>query len=149
MKYNTDILIKYIRDKGLRFTKERGKMLAKIMGSRKHFEAEDFLLQLNKKRLKISRPTFYRTLNLFLRSGLISKSNLEDGRVIYENTSSRDHHDHFVCIDCGKMIEFTDPNIERQQDKICRKYGFTAMRHQMHIFGLCDSCRQRTEKTGG
>jgi len=142
MERHIDKLSEYLKNKGLRLTKEREKILREIASFHRHFEAEDFLARLNKKGLKISRPTFYRTLNLFIRAGVIGKSNLEDGRVLYEHLPGHDHHDHFVCADCGKIIEFFDPEMEKQQDKICKKFNFLGIRHQMQIFGLCSKCRK-------
>ena len=142
MKRYLDKLNEYLDARGLKFTKEREKILREIASFHRHFEAEDFLVRLNKKGLKISRPTFYRTLNLFIRAGVIGKSNLEDGRVIYECLLYQDHHDHFVCTECNRIIEFSDPEIEKQQDNICKKFKFLGIRHQMQIFGLCGKCRK-------
>ena len=131
----------YLSKQGSKLTKERSKMLREVAGLHKHFESESFLAMLNRKKLGISRPTFYRTLNLFVKAGIIGKSNLEDGRVIYEHLLGHGHHDHFVCTNCGRVIEFADPEIEKQQDKICKKFKFLGVRHQMQIFGLCIKCR--------
>ncbi|MGB9693517.1 MAG: Fur family transcriptional regulator [Fervidobacterium sp.] len=132
---------KYLEAKGLKLTKEREKILRQIISSNKHFEAEEFLFHLNKKRFNVSRPTFYRTLKVFTKLGILAKSNLEDGRVIYENLLSTNHHDHFVCTICGRIIEFKDSEIEKKQEKICEKYNFLGLRHQMQIFGLCKKCQ--------
>ena len=142
MKAYKEKLSKYLDNNGLKLTKEREKILREIAGYHEHFEAESFLEKLNNKGLNISRPTFYRALNLFINAGLISKSNLEDGRVIYEHILHHGHHDHFVCTSCGKIIEFSDPDIERKQNSICEKYKFKGLRHQMQIFGICSRCNR-------
>ena len=134
-------LNEYLNKKGLKLTKERQKMLHEVSGFHNHFEAESFLEKLKKKGSGVSRPTFYRTLNLFVKAGLIGKSNFEDGRVIYEHLLGHEHHDHFVCTECREIIEFSDPDIEKKQDEICKKFNFSGLRHQMQIFGLCAKCK--------
>lgn len=136
-------LSKFLTANDLHFTAEREELIDKIAKYHKHFEAEKFFARLKKEGLKLSRPTYYRNLNLFVKAGLIAKSNLEDGRVIYEHLLRQKHHDHFVCLKCGQIIEFYDPNIEIQRKKICNKYGFQSRRHQMQIFGLCRECGKK------
>jgi Fur family transcriptional regulator, ferric uptake regulator len=142
-----DIALKeYLKNKGMLLTRERASLLDKIVSQKKHFEAESCFNELRQSKIPISRPTYYRNLKLFLKAGILSKSNLEDGRVIYENRLRQSHHDHFICVGCGKIIEFSDIIIEKRQKQVCKKHKFTALRHQMQIFGLCRRCANGKRK---
>ena len=85
--------------------------------------------------------TVYRTLPLLLESGVIKKSVGEGKRDFYERTSVKGHHDHMVCVRCGKIIEFTCDEIEELQDKVCEDHSFKLIFHDHRLFGACKDCQ--------
>lgn len=132
----------YLRDNGLSFTRARAAILDGIRRSAGHFDAEALRDTLRGGGVTMSTATIYRALPLFVKSGIIRETLRAGGRAHYEPTWGRDHHDHLECIRCGRIIEFKDDELERLQDRICRKRGFTPVEHRLGIRGYCGSCRK-------
>ena len=137
-----------LEKKDLKFTFERRSIYDEIAHMKQHFDADSLYDRLKKKGLRISRDTVYRTIPLLLESGVVQKSVGKGHRDFYERTSARGHHDHMVCIRCGKFIEFTCDEIETLQEKICKKYSFEMIFHDHRLYGVCHSC-QGHPKSGG
>jgi Fur family ferric uptake transcriptional regulator len=133
----------YLRRNGLSFTSTRSAILEGIVASRGHFDAEELHLRLKKSGERLSAATVYRTLPLFVKSGLLRETLRSGGRARYEPAWGRDHHDHLECLACGRIIEFKDDELERLQDRVCRRHGFQAVEHRLGIKGYCASCRKR------
>jgi len=127
----------YLRENNLRFTTERVIILEEIFSSPPHFDAEQLFIQIRNKHQHISRATVYRTLDLLHHIGIIKKENLGQGYASYELDLNIPHHDHMICVECGKVIEFVDEVIEKRQKEISEKYGMEMIRHQLQIFGRC------------
>jgi Fur family transcriptional regulator, ferric uptake regulator len=127
--------------KGLKYTAERRQLLEEILRLRKHFDADELYELIKKKGLRISRDTVYRTLPLLLECGVVQKSVGDGRREYFERTSVKGHHDHMVCISCGKIIEFNSPEIEALQDVVCKRYQFKLLFHDHRLFGHCGACQ--------
>ncbi len=90
---------------------------------------------------RASKATVYRCLGLLVGKGIVRRVRLaEEGGWKYERVAAGDHHDHIVCLGCGKVIEFRNDEIERLQEEVCRRYGFKAAGHRMRIAGYCREC---------
>lgn len=138
---DSDRLLKnYIEKKGLKNTAERREVLDAIKKISGHFDADNLLVYLKKLDLKISRASVYRTIPLFVDAGIISESLQRDGRTVYEYGHEKSHHDHMICVKCGKLIEFSDPLIEKHQEEICKKHKFKMTGHKLEIKGVCGHC---------
>lgn len=135
----------FLRDRGQRFTKERSVILRKTLSCSGHFDPESLYLQIRETGSKASRASVYRTLSLLCECGLIAKVSKTEHGTIYENTFGQKHHDHMLCTQCGNVIEFYSRELERLQDKLCRKQGFTGTDHTLEIRGLCRQCRKKTK----
>ena len=85
-------------------------------------------------KFKVSIPTIYRTLDVLLDYGFIRKMDIGDGAIKYERKAGNPHHDHMICIESGKIIEFVDPQIEEIQDKIARDKGYQIVKHVHQLF---------------
>ncbi|MBI4970665.1 MAG: transcriptional repressor [Candidatus Omnitrophica bacterium] len=127
--------------KGLKLTHERRVIFEEVSRLNEHFDADSLYDRFKKKGLRISRDTVYRTIPLLLESNVIQKSVGEGKREFFERTPSKGHHDHILCVQCGKIIEFTSKEIELLQDKICAKYGFKLTFHDHRLFGYCKECQ--------
>jgi len=122
----------------IRLTAQRRTVLNIVLGLKDHVDA-DSLVDLARKK-GISRATVYRVLPILVDAGILRKSFVRDGRDFYEINFGEKHHDHLVCTKCGRVIEFTDSNIETIQNEVCRKLNFSPVEHRLVIHGLCSEC---------
>ncbi|MGQ9663995.1 MAG: Fur family transcriptional regulator [bacterium] len=106
----------------------------------KHFSVEELYTHIKKLIPGIGYSTVYRTLRLLVARGQAVARNFEKGLTRFEPIHQKNHHDHLVCIKCGKIIEFTNPVIERIQKKVALKYKFSVSDHKLEIYGLCQKC---------
>jgi len=131
---------KLLADKGLKYTYERKCIYEEVSHLKEHFDADSLYDRFKKKGMRISRDTVYRTLPLLLESGVVQKSVGKGKRDFFERTSGKGHHDHMVCIRCGRIIEFKCEEIEELQDNVCEKYHFKLVFHDHRLFGICKDC---------
>ncbi|MBA7671602.1 Ferric uptake regulation protein [subsurface metagenome] len=134
----------YLNKKGLKFTPERELILKEVFSLHKHFDVEELFLRLRKRDRTISRATIYRTLPLLIEGGLIREALRCRDRVYYEHIFGHPHHDHLLCIKCGRAIEFRDERIEKLQNEVCKKYGFEPIEHRLGIKGYCRKCQKKS-----
>ncbi|RKY29980.1 MAG: transcriptional repressor [Candidatus Omnitrophota bacterium] len=137
----------HLKKKGLKFTSERKLILKEVFSSHKHFDVEELFGRLRKKDRAISRATIYRTLPLLIESGLIREALRCRDRFYYEHVFGHPHHDHLLCIGCGKVIEFRDERLEKLQNEVCKKYGFELIEHRLGIKGYCKKCQKKISKS--
>lgn len=146
MKNYTIQFKKYILSKGLKFTPERKAILKAVFACHRHFDAEMLYEKARRRREGISLATIYRALPLLVESGLIKETLCSREKVNYERAYGHEHHDHMLCLMCGKVIEFTDNRIEQLQKSICKKYSFTAKDRRLGIRGYCKKCSSRIKR---
>ena len=125
---------KALSSEGLRFTKQRLMILENILLSKSHRDCNEIYRSLRKKRHKVSIATIYRTLDVLLDYGFVRKLDIGDGSVKYEKKVGSPHHDHMICIETGKIIEFVDPQIEEIQDRVAREKGYKIVKHVHQLF---------------
>ncbi|MCC6879976.1 MAG: ferric iron uptake transcriptional regulator [Rhodocyclaceae bacterium] len=104
-------------------------------GSR-HMTAEEVYLALVAEGMDIGLATVYRVLTQFEQAGLLERHYFESGKAVFELNEGK-HHDHLVCLQCGKVEEFYDPEIEKRQNKIAKERGFQVHEHALHIYADC------------
>jgi Fur family transcriptional regulator, ferric uptake regulator len=136
----------FLQGQGLKMTSERGALVREIFSTHYHFEADELLLKMKEKSVKISRATVYRTLELLVKSGLVRRVHLGEDHYHYEHVTGDSHHDHLICTTCGEVIEFHDETLEQRQREICEKKKFTPTFHNLQILGVCNGCRKRGEQ---
>ncbi|MDA8340094.1 MAG: transcriptional repressor [Nitrospiraceae bacterium] len=130
----------FLTTKRLKLTKERNEILDEILDMKKHFDPEELFVRLKTKGSKVSRASVYRTIPLLIENGLLEEVERIDRHAHYERVSEDRHHDHMICIKCGKVIEFYSPTLEMLQDEICQKEKFKGIRHTLEILGYCEKC---------
>lgn len=130
----------FLQSRGLKYTPERQAILNCIFETEKHFEAEELFMDLRQRDKRVSKATIYRTLALLVKGGLLREVIFGEKHAHYEHVHDHEHHDHLVCSECGKIIEFTEEKIERLQDEVCRRHKFKALTHRLQITGLCSDC---------
>ena len=133
---------RFLRDKKLRRTPERFKILAEIKKIDRHFEADDLILHLQKKKIIVSRATVYRTLSLLEESNILRKFRFDENHFHYELQPKNSHHAHLVCVQCGAIMEFDDQELEILQARICREYQYQPVKRTVEIYGVCAKCRK-------
>ena len=143
--YN-DLLIEFkelLKKNNLKYTKQRELILKALYQNNGHFSPEFLynLVQEEDKKVNISIATVYRTLTLLEDGGLVSSVTFGGGKK-YE-FGIKAHHDHLICIKCGKIVEFCDEEIENRQDEIAKFFKFKMTNHSMKIYGLCEKCQKK------
>jgi len=146
MNNHIDVFRTYLRKNGLKFTPERKAILEGVFSFHKHFDVDELYEKLHYRHKRISRASIYRTLPLLIKSNLIGEALRCRGRVSYEQVFGHRHHDHLICIKCGKVIEFINDKIEKLQNDICGEYGFLPVEHRLGIRGYCKECRGGIER---
>jgi Fur family ferric uptake transcriptional regulator len=141
MTKTNDGFAQYLNAKQLKLTRERKAVLQEIFLQAGHLEAEDLWHSLRRKKKRVSRATVYRTLDLLVDSGMIRRVDLGHGHSHYEKASVQAHHEHMVCLECGKVIEFSDKGIEGFLKRLCQKSTFRHTSHCFQVFGYCKECR--------
>ena len=126
-----------LKSTGLKATLPRLKILEVFQASQqRHMTAEDVFRVLLDDRSDIGLATVYRVLMQFEQAGLRTRSNFESGKAVYELNEGQ-HHDHLVCMDCGRVEEFFDPEIERRQHAIAEQRGFVLQEHALSLYANC------------
>jgi len=130
-----------LKKAGLKITLPRLKIL-QILESRKmrHMSAEDVYKALLESGEDVGLATVYRVLTQFEAAGLVSRHHFEEGHSVYE-LNQGEHHDHILCVKCGRVDEFVDDIIEERQRKIARKAGYEITDHCLYIYGVCKDCQ--------
>jgi len=134
-----------LKNIGLKATLPRLKILEIFQNSNvRHLTAEDVYRHLLQEELDIGLATVYRVLTQFEQAGLLSRSNFESGKAVFELNEGT-HHDHLVCVDCGVVEEFYDAEIERRQQMIAKERGFELHEHALALYGSCrrENCPNR------
>ncbi len=126
-----------LKKAGLKATLPRLKILGILDAAKvRHMTAEDVYKALLDAGEEVGLATVYRVLTQFESAGLIIRHNFEGGRSVFE-INEGSHHDHMVCMECGKVFEFYDPAIEERQRKIAEKADFSVVDHSLHMYGMC------------
>ncbi len=132
-----------LRNAGLKVTLPRVKILQILenQATDRHLTAEQVYKILLSEDEEIGLATVYRVLTQFEAAGLVTRHHFEGGNSIFE-LSDGDHHDHIMCIKCGKVDEFTDDIIESQQKKIAQRLGYELTAHGLYLYGYCPDCKK-------
>ena len=126
-----------LKSTGLKATIPRLKILEVFQrGGQRHMSAEDVFRVLLQERADVGLATVYRVLMQFEQASILSRSQFEGGKSVYELNEGQ-HHDHLVCLDCGKVEEFYDPEIEQRQQAVAQAKGFTITDHALSLYARC------------
>lgn len=132
----------YLERKDLKYTRVRRCILEKVSRLSGHFSADELYEILKKDDESIARGTVYRTIPLLLESGVIQTSVGKGKGEFFERSSSKGHHDHIICVGCGKVIEYHNEEIEKLQEKVCKKFDAELLFHNHKLFVRCSRCRR-------
>ena len=132
-------LAKYLEKNHLKQTKQRELILQTFLEAQRHVTSEDLYQAVRAEHSNIGYTTVYRTMKLLVEAGLATELHFDDGITRYE--IEHEHHDHLVCIKCGKITEFECEMIEKTQNEIAESHGFEILRHRHELYGHCADCR--------
>ncbi|MBF0329215.1 MAG: transcriptional repressor [Nitrospirae bacterium] len=136
-----EIFANYISKQGLRNTQQRDDILAAFFSSEKHITVEELFSVVKTKNPAIGYATVHRNLNLLCECGLADEIKIGKQKARYEPKFGQKHHDHLICLRCGKFTEVINSKIEKLQDKLAEENGFMPVRHKLEIYGICRECR--------
>jgi Fur family ferric uptake transcriptional regulator len=141
MVYDTEraTLTRYLESKKLKHTKQRDVILTAFLDAKSHVSAEQLYDRVRDVNAGIGYTTVYRTLKLLVDAGIAQERRFDDGLTRYE--VEHKHHDHLVCLKCGRIIEFESDEIEAAQDRIAIGQGFKILHHRHELYGHCSNCQ--------
>jgi len=139
---------KYLSDRGLKSTEQRGIILEAFLDLGRHLHVDEFYPILRARHPNIGHATVYRALKLFAESGIAREIHFGDGITRYEEATQGERHDHLVCVVCGTITEFKNNTLELLQGEISKDHGFRIETIKMELRGVCAACLDRG-KGGG
>jgi Fur family ferric uptake transcriptional regulator len=137
-----EVFLKHIQKKGLKRTAQRDLILEVFLRTEDHLSSEDLYRIVQQKDPTVGQTTVYRTLKLMAEAGLAREVRFGDNRTHYEHKYKHQHHDHMICLECGKIIEFFSAELEAIQDEMAAKHRFEITEHLLRIVGICADCRR-------
>src|SRR6266566_2856439 len=141
--------VQSLKDSGLKATLPRRKILELFESSKvRHLSAEDVYKALIAEGIDVGLATVYRVLTQFEHAGLLSRQHFETGKAVFE-LNQGGHHDHLVCLQCGRVEEFFDAEIEKRQTRIARERGFEISEHALYLYAECTRVKCPHRKPGG
>jgi Fur family transcriptional regulator, ferric uptake regulator len=138
-----EIFLEHIQKAGLRRTGQRDVILEIFLRTEEHLTSEDLYWLVQKEDPSVGHTTVYRTLKLLTEAGLAREVRFGDNKTYYEHHYNHQHHDHMICTECGKVIEFFSADIEDLQDQMADKFGFRPTHHSLRMWGICEECQAK------
>lgn len=143
LEYFRAMLQEHMVKRGLRSTDQRRLIVETFFTAPNHISIEELLAEVRQQDARIGYATVYRTLKLLVECGVAFERKFVDGLSRYELADESSHHDHIICVDCGKIVEFEEPKIEQLQEEIAARLGFHLTSHKHEMYGVCADCQAK------
>jgi Fur family ferric uptake transcriptional regulator len=137
----SDIFRNFLKNEKNRITPERFEVLDAALEYNGHFGADDLYILMKNHKSRVSRATVYKTLELLVQCDLLSKRNFGDNMTRYESSYKRQNHDHLICMDCGRIVEFINTKIKDLPEEISTELGFDVTSYSFNIFARCKNIK--------
>jgi Fur family transcriptional regulator, ferric uptake regulator len=137
MEHLTRQFTDFLRRKKFRITQERYKVLDRIAELDRHFNADELYVYMNTKGDGVSRATIYSTLDLLTKSNILVRHRFQGESAHFELASRMPNHDHLMCMECGRIVEFREAATDGIRDSVCKELGFKPISHSLQIFAVC------------
>jgi len=136
-------LKKYLKKKGFKVTTQREKIVERFLKRDRHFSVEELYKEMKRTMPEIGFATVYRTLQLLVAVGLATERRFKDDITRFEPSHKDRHHDHMICLNCGRIIEFENHKIEKLQNDVAEKRNFYIVSHKLELYGYCEECKKK------
>ncbi len=133
----------YLAKEKLKFTSQRALIFDVFWNVEEHVSPEELYGMVKEKDSSIGQATVYRTLKLLSESKIAREVDFGDGVTRYEPYFGQSHHDHLICKECGKSVEVLDERIEKLQEELASRHGYTLNGHSMYLYGKCGECSRK------
>lgn len=133
----------FVAQKGLRHTQQREHVLDVFLATERHVTVQELYDLVRREHKGIGYATVARTMKLMCECGLCRQVDFGDGSLRYEHKYDHKHHDHLICLNCGRFEEIYSRKLEKIQDELVSQYGYVQENHKLDIFGLCPKCAER------
>ena len=142
-----DIFSAYLDNRKQRKTQERFAILEEAYSRTDHFDVESLYVHMKNKNYRVSRATVYNTLDLLMECDLVKRHQFGTGQAVYEKSYGYRQHDHLICLDCGKVLEYCDPRVGEIQSMIGQLLEFDIKHHSLVMYGKClkENCDRKEE----
>jgi Fur family transcriptional regulator, ferric uptake regulator len=140
-KQAAEILREFLKKGQNRITPERFEVMDSALDYDGHFGADDLYVIMKNKKSRVSRATVYKTLELLVQCDLLSKRNFGDNMTRYESSFKKQIHDHLICMDCGRIVEFTNSSLENIPQQLSKNLGFNFENYSFNIFARCKNIK--------
>jgi len=136
-----EILREFLKQGKNRITPERFEVMDSALDYEGHFGADDLYIIMKNTKSRVSRATVYKTLEILVQCDLLSKRNFGDNMTRYESSFKRQSHDHLICMDCGRIVEFSNTLLEKIPQQLCSELGFQFSSYSFNIFARCKNIK--------